>query len=452
MLYLTTTTIIILQYYKLLIMSMTMLQASNAINVGTSRWLSSSSYYSDSTNNNTTSYNSYNYNYYQSGMNSTNNDDDDDNSTEWWSSFFNQTSFNNDVNELSSNLHPASDVDVEGVLALAVFNAVVFLVFMMLYEFLRRAFPNVYASKQSREAVLEIAAQKRRQEELGKGLVGHHEGGKEEEEAPQSESELHSHQELLHNMTPQLMPSDEQSTPGNINLDISSNNNISIKLEPPFTDDPTMPATPTKNNTNHPIDRMQSSESDIILQNMNSSKRHIFTSSQQLPDVYKSEIPFEWIKPVYDISWRKVRKIAGLDAYFFLRYIRMCLKITSVSALWGSIILFPVYASGQNGATSWYHVSMANVSQGSKIIWVSVFFLYFFSAYVLFVMKQEYKHFVELRLDFLGKGDGSTDPQHHYSLMVENIPKELRSDSALFAYFEKLFPGKVHSANGKSYF
>ena len=49
-------------------------------------------------------------------------------------------------------------------------------------------------------------------------------------------------------------------------------------------------------------------------------------------------------------------------------------------------------------------------------------------------------------MDFLGKG-GSVDHQHHYSIMLENIPRELRSGKALTDYFEKLFPGKVHSAN-----
>ena len=50
-------------------------------------------------------------------------------------------------------------------------------------------------------------------------------------------------------------------------------------------------------------------------------------------------------------------------------------------------------------------------------------------------------------MDFLGRGDKSVDPQHHFSLMIENIPLELRSDKALFEYFDRLFPNKVHSAS-----
>jgi len=38
-----------------------------------------------------------------------------------------------------------------------------------------------------------------------------------------------------------------------------------------------------------------------------------------------------------------------------------------------------------------------------------------------------------------------TSQQHMYSLIVEHIPGELRSDRALYDYFNRLFPRKVHS-------
>lgn len=78
---------------------------------------------------------------------------------------------------------------------------------------------------------------------------------------------------------------------------------------------------------------------------------------------------------------------------------------------------------------------------------VPVLFMYLFSGFTFFVMKQEYSHWMELRMDFLGRGDKNIDPQHHFSLMIENIPLELRSDSALFDYFDKLYPDKIHSAS-----
>jgi hypothetical protein len=160
-----------------------------------------------------------------------------------------------------------------------------------------------------------------------------------------------------------------------------------------------------------------------------------------------SPVPLNWVGPIFGVPWSRVRQAAGLDAYMFLRYIRMCLRITSVSSFWGLVILSPIYATGQNGAEGWYYFSMANVSQYSWRLWVPVFFLYLFSFFVFFVMKQEYRHFLELRMEFLGKGEANVHPQHQYSLKVERIPYELRSSRALFDYFNSLFPGKVHSAS-----
>ena len=166
-----------------------------------------------------------------------------------------------------------------------------------------------------------------------------------------------------------------------------------------------------------------------------------------LPD----DKPLDWIGPVFGVPWSKVRKAAGLDGYFFLRYIRMNVRITAVSTFWFCAILVPVYATG-NGNTihpvqGWYHLSATNLSSEGWRKWVPCVFAYLFSAFIAFVIKQEYRHFLELRQDFLARGTAHVNPQHHYSLMVENIPFELRSERALQEYFESLFPGKVHSAS-----
>eukprot|EP00566_Odontella_aurita_P003015 CAMPEP_0113599678 /NCGR_PEP_ID=MMETSP0015_2-20120614/42281_1 /TAXON_ID=2838 /ORGANISM="Odontella" /LENGTH=1029 /DNA_ID=CAMNT_0000507843 /DNA_START=376 /DNA_END=3466 /DNA_ORIENTATION=+ /assembly_acc=CAM_ASM_000160 len=169
-----------------------------------------------------------------------------------------------------------------------------------------------------------------------------------------------------------------------------------------------------------------------------------------LPDAADFVVPLDWVGPVFGVPWRRVRQAGGLDAYFFLRFIRLCLRITSVTAFWGLAILFPVYAYGdglyKDNWHSWYHYSMANIDQGSWQIWVPSVFIYLFSFFVFFVMKQEYRHYVELRMQFLGRGDSRIDCPQRFSLMIEKVPKDLRSDRSLYEYFDKLFPGKIHSA------
>jgi len=160
----------------------------------------------------------------------------------------------------------------------------------------------------------------------------------------------------------------------------------------------------------------------------------------------KSFLPLSWIPAILRVSSSQVRKLCGMDAYFFLRYIRLCFQICVVTGVYGAIILWPVYATGGNGAVGWYHLSMANLENQSLRLWFPTVFMYFMTLYVYFLINEEYKHYVECRMEFLTKGDLHVNPQQRYSLMVQQIPHELRSDQALCDYFEQLFPNRVHSA------
>ena len=51
--------------------------------------------------------------------------------------------------------------------------------------------------------------------------------------------------------------------------------------------------------------------------------------------------PLGWVTGVARASWSTVRNSGGLDSYMFLRYIRLCFRISITSALWGMIILWP---------------------------------------------------------------------------------------------------------------
>ena len=112
------------------------------------------------------------------------------------------------------------------------------------------------------------------------------------------------------------------------------------------------------------------------------------------------------------------------------------------------IVLWPVFATGNGGATGWYYFSMANVTNNSWRLWVPTGFMILLTIYVLFAMNEEYRHYLDLRMQYLAEGDSDDmNPQAQHSVMVEELPKELRSDTALKSYFDTVFPGKVHSAS-----
>jgi len=163
-------------------------------------------------------------------------------------------------------------------------------------------------------------------------------------------------------------------------------------------------------------------------------------------DIPRSILPLSWLPTVVKTNWATVRKYGGLDAYFYLRFVRLCVRITSISGIWGMLVLCPVFAHGGDHTGGFYHISMANISQGSWVIWFPTMFMWFMTFFVLFEMNEEYKHYLELRIEYLTEGDINSNPQTRHSLCIEEIPRELRSDTALYRYFDSLFPGKVHSA------
>eukprot|EP00523_Entomoneis_sp_CCMP467_P008539 CAMPEP_0168737984 /NCGR_PEP_ID=MMETSP0724-20121128/10690_1 /TAXON_ID=265536 /ORGANISM="Amphiprora sp., Strain CCMP467" /LENGTH=1061 /DNA_ID=CAMNT_0008785295 /DNA_START=92 /DNA_END=3277 /DNA_ORIENTATION=- len=298
--------------------------------------------------------------------------------------------------EFDSNLVPVQDVSVEAVITSVYFNCIVFVMLMIAYELMRRTLPHVYSSRQKLSAFVRPHMEKQ------KGYHGlNSEAGRKDSNRVLPRASSSSSQ--------------EEDEFGKVQYSMSQGTDM---------DDLS---------TTSPLPPL----ADIL-----------FKQDKNLSDRprLKGHV-LDWLQPVLGVPWTLIRKVAGLDGYFFLRYIRMNVRITAVSAFWFFLLLVPTYVTGNNGAIGWYHLSAANVkANDSWRMWMPVLFMYLFSAFVIFVVKQEYKHYLELRQDFLARGSAHVLPQNRYSLMVESIPLELRSDRALFDYFEKLFPGKIHSA------
>lgn len=150
-----------------------------------------------------------------------------------------------------------------------------------------------------------------------------------------------------------------------------------------------------------------------------------------------------WVMPVIRTKGHEVLALAGLDAYLLLRFTKLCMRICLFDSVLGMLVLAPLYSQSKGGAAGFYQLTLANVP---KSFWVAVLFAYLFTAHALFLLDREYATFAQLRADFLCYGDLELVSQVRYSVMVEQLPKELRSSVALKTYFDALFPGQVHSA------
>jgi Late exocytosis, associated with Golgi transport/Cytosolic domain of 10TM putative phosphate transporter len=330
-----------------------------------------------------------------------------------------------------TDLEKASDVSVDAVVTSIYFNSVVFILLMVFYECLRRTIPSVYSSRK-RMCHMQAAASINQRDDTGDNTD-------EDDEEATSVHPVVSYfspipDSLSHNLRTEQPSFDEGRR---------TDDNLTTPSKHVTKGTPTTTAGAYLFRAAMSEMKGDNYKSITMLKN---EHLHRLDSKSSLPD----SRPLDWIQPVLGVPWSKVLETAGLDGYFFLRYIRMCVRITAVSSFWFFLILVPAYVTGSTSTYSkvgWYHISVENIPATGWRMWIACIFLYLFSFFIFFVVKQEYRHFLEVRQDFLAKGSAHVHPQHHYSLLVESIPYEIRSDRALEEYFNRLFPGKVHSAS-----
>ena len=131
-----------------------------------------------------------------------------------------------------------------------------------------------------------------------------------------------------------------------------------------------------------------------------------------------------------------------------LRYAKLGMRMTAFSTFWGLAVLIPCYYTSDPNqpAYGFYRYTLSNVAQGSTRLWWSVGFAYMYTCHALHLIRKEYEHLLTWRQDWLAHGVADTPAQPRYSIVVERLPRDLRSDTALRAHFERLFPAQVHSA------
>lgn len=173
---------------------------------------------------------------------------------------------------------------------------------------------------------------------------------------------------------------------------------------------------------------------------------HISDETKKI-EPFDANKPLDWVRQIRTVSWSTVKNSAGLDAYMFLRFLRMCFAISVFSSFYGLVILWPIYYTGDGNTEEWYVLSMQNVTDGNWRLWIGATHMWVTSLFVLWKIQKELTHYFNLRLDFMSNPNSVVDPISNYSLMIECIPEELQSERALYQYFNRLFPDKVHSTS-----
>lgn len=167
---------------------------------------------------------------------------------------------------------------------------------------------------------------------------------------------------------------------------------------------------------------------------------------------------FRWIEPVFRTSNSEFIRKCGMDAYLFLRYLRMLLKIFFPLAVLVLPILLPLNKVGgkdinfQNGTDSsprWNVTGLDRLAWGNVTpehthrYWAHLLMAVIVVVYVCAVFFDELTGYIRLRQAYL------TSPQHRLrasatTVLVTAIPRNWLSQSALLSLYD-VFPGGIRN-------
>ncbi|KAJ9643738.1 hypothetical protein H2204_001883 [Knufia peltigerae] len=166
---------------------------------------------------------------------------------------------------------------------------------------------------------------------------------------------------------------------------------------------------------------------------------------------------WKWIKPVFVTSNSEFVQKCGLDAYFFLRYLRTLLKIFIPATLVILPILIPLNVVGGRGAdfATGKHENASNVTGLDQLAWGNVapdhtgrYWAHWLLAlalivWVCYVAYDELRCYIRMRQAYL------TSPQHRLrasatTVLVSSIPQKWCSVEALDGLYD-VFPGGLRN-------
>jgi hypothetical protein len=158
-----------------------------------------------------------------------------------------------------------------------------------------------------------------------------------------------------------------------------------------------------------------------------------------------------WIPQVLSVEVEVILSSMGLDAYVMLRFLRLCFKVGCATSLLGLGVLVPTYytAPTNTKAVGINLYSMSHVHQMGDRLWASVGAQYAFTLIFCYYMHKEYENFAIKRKLYFKSSSSMGDKmplQSKYSVRVENIPAQYRTNNALKRFFDSIFPNEVFSA------
>ncbi|KAI8054557.1 hypothetical protein BDF22DRAFT_619123, partial [Syncephalis plumigaleata] len=166
--------------------------------------------------------------------------------------------------------------------------------------------------------------------------------------------------------------------------------------------------------------------------------------------------PFAWILPILKTPEEELLHKIGLDAYMFLRFLRMAIRVFIVLTFFGMVILIPLNAANipvtlqikgdgtvfKTPKDGLDRLTMGNIPESHTArLWGHLVVFIGFIGFILYTLVTEIKMYALLRHRYLTSREHRREPRS-VTLLVTGIPQVLLSEARLFEIFDS-FPGGV---------
>ncbi|KAI8458717.1 hypothetical protein BY996DRAFT_6832998 [Phakopsora pachyrhizi] len=154
------------------------------------------------------------------------------------------------------------------------------------------------------------------------------------------------------------------------------------------------------------------------------------------PDKRSDELQpglLSWIPQICMADSQQIIHKNGLDAYCFVRFLRLITLIFAPAFLVSWAVLLPVYGANTTGTKSGLdRFTFGNIGQGSQNrLPGPLVFAYCFTFYVLFLVQKELRVFIKIRQDYLTSKKIRTIPRSR-TILLTGIPDHLMTKEQLF--------------------
>lgn len=152
-----------------------------------------------------------------------------------------------------------------------------------------------------------------------------------------------------------------------------------------------------------------------------------------------------WVKPVFTIPSLQLIQKCGLDAYFFIRYLRMLLKIFTPMLVIITPILLPInkYSNGDRIGLGQLTIANIGLDYLGRRLWAHLILAVLSIIWILYNIYEELRGFIRVRQSYL------TSPQHRIrasatTVLVTSIPQKWLTVEALDGLYD-VFPGGIRN-------